>query len=440
MNDLEARHNALMSIPGSIVSGDAQGIVSNIAVAKGMGTETAGMWALLVKVVQDPKGTIEAINNMINVLKDGLKYLADHFGDLLLSFASNLVKAIPSMALNAAKVLGRATAAVFTLGLSEIFGSWFGHQETMQEKTIRVLNELAGAINNWNAVLVQQGGSAIASAMGPAAQNTWTEFQFGEMQRQRHQLEQDYFHAVTSGDSETAKAKLEEIGKIQSEMISTAADWYSQELDQIQAEYDLKKEEHDKQAGLIQEQITNLQQWKKTAEDAFKAVREAILGSSLGTTGNLSRLKDEYYGAATPEAKAAAAQAYAGGIQQQYDAMKSLAESGAISGETWAKMQADLLKQLDQAQADATSSFDNLIDIQTQALKVLNDGFALVTQAFENQKTALLSQFATIIWQLDQIIKINPTSSGGNATQTNPSLNNSYRNNTNGFKATVKYG
>jgi hypothetical protein len=150
----------------------------------------------------------------------------------------------------------------------------------------------------------------------------------------------------------------------------------------------------------INSEITRLKGAREQTSGVFKSAIDAVAGAFVSPQQTVADLQAQF-AAATGESKGSIGEKLAAALQSQWEAARQLASQGAISGEELQRIQADILSQLEVAQAAATSEFDKLIAIQEKQLSVAEKQQARLEKQIEDLKASALKQ----IEKMDDILE-----------------------------------
>lgn len=447
----EQKLTAGIGAVSSFVSGNASGAASGVASMLGATGPQGAAIGLLVELVANSKEIPEKIGAMLKGLATGLvegipallDYLSGPFiSDLITKFIPALVKGItqffPLMIAAIIKGIGEILKNLPNLlvglvkgvasgvwdgikGIGSAIGSIFGFggdDRTTQEKLRDTIKELSTTIKQLNNTLSSQYRDVLRSVASPASQLAMAKTDFSNLAQRRDNLIGQIIKAGESGDTKKAAELMQKLADTQGEMISKAQDYYNLELDRIQSIYDKKKEVYDKEREQLKQRLDDLKNLRDNAISSIQSAREAIISGTLNPNQNVDRLRAAFQNAGSPEAKSAAAQALAGGLQSQFQNAQSLAASGAITGEEFAKIQEDILSQLDSTQTEVQTQFGQLIDTQREQIRALDRGFKQVTDAYKKEMADLRAVLLTVAKQLSKL----PDLAGGSGSVKDPSL------------------
>lgn len=432
------------------LSGNAGALAGNITQLAGGSAAMASMVSGITELVRNAKQLPGLIDGMMQGLMEGMvegipvliEYLSGDFiatlmSDFIPALVENMFRLVPALVGGIIKGVGELIANLpnlvvgigkgivtgladgFTSALKNIGGlfGFGGDDRSPQEKlndTIRNLNDVFKSLQD---TLIETTNEIRFSLKGTGGQISQRKGEFNRLVRSRRSLNREFKEAGRSGDTERAAEIVQEIAANQKEQLQKAQSLFALENRRLDEIFKAEKEifdqrmqttEAEKQAA--QQLISEYQSLKDRALSAFSSLRENIIGSQLGPQANVSRLQDAFSSANSPEAKAQAAEALAGGLQARLAQARSLAQQGAITGEDFRRIQEDILKQLETAESETVSEFDRLISEQQkvversdQQIKVLERGFERFEQGIERQREDLERYFTQMIDRLDAI-------------------------------------
>lgn len=472
-NKISGAAGALNTFSSGNVSGIIGAGVSQGASLLGAGA-AAGPWGALaaaaVSLVSSSSKLPGVINKGIDDLIDGLlngmpalfEYLS---GDLIEKLMTELVPAlVQSLARSIAnsfsiavrqliavvknipgliKGIGVGLVDGFKGALSDIGDAFgFGDAPPQFAGLDKILKELEQTFKQLQAGLNQTVKNITYGLKSPQEKAEFLQQDFGRLRRSRENATDELFSAVISKDKEKIQAAFERIVNIQAQLIEDAQAGYDLEMERLDSIFKMKEEEYNEQRKAIQDTIASLKQFKETAVNAFKAVREAIIGQANSPEQNVEAARIAFQSAATPEAKAGAAQAYASALQNQFQALQQLAAQGAITGEEFIARQAEIVAALDLAETQTVNQFDRLIAVQESQLVTLDKGFAMFTASIDKQREELKAILLQMVTQLQKLPYAWVSASGNAAGVTTPStpgwgFPRAFNENTAGLRATV---
>lgn len=433
--------NSIAAATGNAASGNIGGLIgqgvtsmaggSSVASAGPLGAIAAAAIELVMHAKELPKKIAEFLSGFVEGLTEGIptlmKYLSTDFlkdfmtkvipafvkliVEILPLFVKaiidgigTLLKNLPNMLVGIGKgIVSGIWDGVKGIGgaIADLFG--FGDGPSPQELMAQAIRDLIPVIIELNKNLGDAYRNILDSIRSPEQKLLMAGASYNQLSRKREGLIGDLFQAGLAGDEEKMKELLEQIKDTQISMMNKAKEAYDLEMENLNNIYQERKKIYDEERNAILRMIDSLKSMKDTAVNAFRSAREAILGQSLGPNANVDRLRSAFQGATTAEGKSSAATAYAGSLQQQYSSYQALAASGAITGEEFARIQKDILGQLDEAESQSVNYYDKLISIQEKQLIVLDKGFAKFEKAIEAEKLELKAQLMKIGIQLSKL-------------------------------------
>ena len=448
----------------TMVSGAGAGLTAfggaSMASAGPIGAIVAAIMELIKNFGKMPQMIAESLGGLVQGLIDGfpklMNYIAgDFISDLMTKFIPALIRAIvqffpmmiamivkavftiiksiPSMVWNIVKSVG----TMFWDGFKAI-GNWFknlfGGGPTEAEKWGAGMKALEGVIKELTKALKDASNSIIDSLLSPAQLAGTGQGKYAQAQWFRETKIAELQAMGGDFDSEKAKKLLEEINQLAIDMMNYQKMGYDAEIMRLDEIEKLATEKYNEERKAITEMISKLKDWKQTAVDAFRAAREAILGKSMSADQNVARLGAAFYGANSPEAKSAAAGPFASALQSQYDAYAALAAQGAITGEEFAKHQAEILDQLGTAESQTVTYYDKLISIQQQQLDSLDSNFKTLIASIDKQRAEAKELLIAVVERLDDQLQYWSTKWGWGISYQDPSWSwnqTAYKQNTN---------
>jgi hypothetical protein len=471
---VDGRNNALTGTAnaiGTVSSGNVSSIIgAGVSAGASSGAfgasaaASAGPWGLVAAAIVSlissadklPGLITNGIRDLIKGLIEGMpklfKFLATDFIEIVMTelipalvqsitrsitnamtIAINslitVIKNIPKLITGAAKGLfDGAVSAIKDVGsaIGSIFGG--GSGPTPEQKAAKVFDQLEGLFKELTSSLRATVRDILKQFNTPDQNKASANNNIKNLEKIQNVLQSFYKTFARSGDTETAAKLAEQIAANQQAQIKNYQEIFNIEnarIDSIiageKALFDTRIEEQNAIKSSALQLIDQLKGFKATAVDAFKAVREAITGATLSPEANVDRLRDAFNNAGTPEEKAKAAQAFAGGLQGQFGSIQNLAASGAITGEEFARQRDEILKQLTEAEASTVSEFDRLINAQQaivdradQQIKLLQTGFDRFVAQMEAQRKELKDYFVQQLQRLDELnLNVKNTNSGG---------------------------
>lgn len=454
--------NTTSSAIGSFASGNITGLISQgvtgAAGLAGLGALAGPMGAMatgIIELVMNAKELPEKIGKFIEGLAEGLveglpalmDYLAGPFiEDLMtklipalvewwarsipllteafITAVGVLIRNLPNMFVGMAKGIGSGIWEGIK-GIGSSIGGFFGFGgggPSREERFLQSIENLSSVLKDMNTSLRATYQTIQSQFQTPRQRESALGRDYASDASRRADLIAQLEEAMYKGKKgyEEQVEILQQLEALQQQMIGTAQERYNVEMKRLDEVFNAKKKIYDEERNAILQNIAALEGFKKTSLDAFRSARESILSSSLGTSGNLDRLRDAFNTAQSPEARAGAAQAYAGGIQAQFQAYQALASSGAITGEEFKRVQADLLAELADAENSTISEFDRLISVQQQQLSVLDRGFAKLSASIDRQREEAKQLLLEIAKGLSKLPQGNKS---GGLTYSEPSFN-----------------
>ena len=402
----------------------------------------AGIATLVINSDKLPEQISGLLSNLATGLLEGIPKLIDYLAgpfieEFLTEFVPSIVQALASIlpklieasikaAVSIVKSIPKTIAGVFKSvgkgivdgikGIGKLFG--FGRdRRSPQQKLNDTVKKLSGLFKELEASLRETAKNLrfnLASTQGKA---DIREGEIDALLRQRSRLESQFNSLGRRGKVQDAAVVAQKIAEIQEQLLNKSAELtqlQNQALDeQLQKQKeltDLKIREFEESKRAAEQLISQYSSLKDAATGAFDNVRQAIIGNQLGAQGNLDRLQSAFDAANSPEARSAAAQALAGGLQTRLQQAQALAASGAITGEEFARIQDQLLAQLEKADGEIVSEFDQMIAVQQkivdkadEQIKVYSEGLARLEEAVEEQKQSNTENLQEMINILDDI-------------------------------------
>lgn len=468
------------NVPGLIGSGVGEAAQSGalgqsaIANAGAIASLATAILALVTSFGKLPdlisKGLNDISEGLLNGFPKFIEYLSGPFVDMLMNdfipkLAQALVRSFGVMISAATKAFIEAIKnipsmiagigkgifdGIVDLGSSIVSGIGdflgFGGGPSPEEKAAKVFKALEGAIRELNSELRATVQGILKSFKTPEQNETAAKQGIAALRIGQNVLQSAIESFAKGGKAEEVNKLMQQLADNQKAQVAYYQELYNIENERIDNSINKEKELFDtrvKEQQAIKDSalqlIEQLKGFKAQAVDAFKAVREQIIGSTLTPQANAERLKQDFLNAATPEERAKAATAYAGGLQSQFQALQNLASTGAITGEEFARQREEILKQVADAQQFAVNEFDRLINAQQaivdradKQIGILQAGFDRFVAQMEAQRKELRDYFAA---QLAKLETLNLNTK--NTTATGWTFQKSYAENINNVKGTV---
>jgi len=215
------------------------------------------------------------------------------------------------------------------------------------------------------------------------------------------------------GSRREMKEYLEEVIPLIEQQGQLLVDQYNANIQQIREEYAEKRAGLLEQISLAQEHLAIVEQERDRLrgllEDLVQGFQEAkmtVAGALLSPQETTAAAWDAFR-TATGEDKAAAAERLQQSLLDEFQSAQEAAAAGLITQEELTRIQADILGQLEAAEAEATSEAQRLLDIQQSAvdrahadalrleneLKILNE---MEAAAIAEQKQLLQNQLQAL--------------------------------------------
>jgi len=415
---------------GGVVSASASGIASGITAALGASGPIGEIAGLATELVLNAKELPGKINDMIKGLAQGI---AEGIPDLILYFATDfiptfingliqaaagLIKAIPKIA--GGLIKGAVTNALTILASPfKLFGSIFGGGPSPEEKLANVINSLQDAFQKLTDRLESVSEGIRFSLMSLDEQILATKNKMSGFAGEQQKLLEEFRKFGLRGKTKKAAEVAEDLADITAEQIQKETQLFqleNQRIDQLIADeeklFNTRVQALEQERSAVEAMVQTLTGLKDAALKSLAAVKESIKGGALSPSENVERLQAAFNVASTPEAKSATASALAGGLQQQFAALRNMAAQGLISSEEFSIRQGEILAQIEAAERETIDTFQAMISVQERIIEgvdreiaVLEQGFNDFLASMEQEREILKESFLALLNKLEDIRK-----------------------------------